>query len=248
LVSYFDNRGVTKHYDAKIMIFFGKAMNYRKFIRFYSYQRINKYFRAAGKNKQKAIELYQANLELAQAFHPLLGSFEVILRNQLHYVLAAHFNDKEWIIHEKTGFMQDRRLGPKFWLKGEVMKAEKKLTDKRIAITHGRIIAEQNLGFWNSLFEKKPYAVLSGTPMSVFKNKPVYIGRTDINNRIIEVREFRNRINHNEPICFVNGRKDFSYAKSMHDKILELMDWIDPDISNSLSMIDNVANIITKNP
>ena len=46
------------------------------------------------------MELYQANLELAQAFHPLLGSFEVILRNQLHYALAAHFNDKEWIINQ----------------------------------------------------------------------------------------------------------------------------------------------------
>lgn len=221
-------------------------MRYRKFIRFYSYQRINKYFRAAGKNKQKAMNLYYANLELAQAFHPLLGTFEVILRNQIHYALAAHFNDKEWIINQKNGFMQDRRLGTRFWLKSEVVKAEIKLNEKRIPITAGRVIAEQNLGFWNSLFERKPFAVLAGTPLSIFKNKPTSIDRSQINNRIIEVREFRNRINHNEPICFVDGKKDFSYAADMHCKIMELLEWIDADIPNSLVAIDKVKNIIDK--
>lgn len=221
-------------------------MRYRKFIRFYSYQRINKYFRAAGKDKQKAMDLYYANLELAQAFHPLIGTFEVVLRNQIHYALAAHFNDKEWIINQKDGFMQDRRLGARFWLKNEVMKAESKLHEKRMPVTAGRVIAEQNLGFWNSLFEKKPFAVLAGAPLSVFKNKPTSIDRSHINTRIIEVREFRNRINHNEPVCFINGKKDFSYALDMHRKIMELLEWIDDDIPQSLAALDKVMVVIDK--
>ena len=49
--------------------------------------------------------LYFANMKIAQAFHPLLSSFEVILRNQLHYALARHFFDGNWIINQKTGFM-----------------------------------------------------------------------------------------------------------------------------------------------
>ena len=49
--------------------------------------------------------LYFANMKIAQAFHPLLSSFEVILRNQLHYALAHHFSDGNWIINQKTGFM-----------------------------------------------------------------------------------------------------------------------------------------------
>ena len=40
--------------------------------------------------------LYFANMKIAQAFHPLLSSFEVILRNQLHYALAHHFSDGTW--------------------------------------------------------------------------------------------------------------------------------------------------------
>ena len=34
-----------------------------------------------------------------------LPSFEVILRNQLHYALARHFSDGNWIINQKSGFM-----------------------------------------------------------------------------------------------------------------------------------------------
>ena len=47
--------------------------------------------------------LYFANLKIAQAFHPLLSSFEVILRNQLHYALARHFSDGNWIINQMLG-------------------------------------------------------------------------------------------------------------------------------------------------
>lgn len=49
--------------------------------------------------------LYFANMKIAQAFHPLLSSFEVILRNQLHYALARHFSDGNWIVNQKSGFM-----------------------------------------------------------------------------------------------------------------------------------------------
>ena len=51
--------------------------------------------------------LYFANMKIAQAFHPLLSSFEVILRNQLHYALARHFSDGNWIINQKSGFEEN---------------------------------------------------------------------------------------------------------------------------------------------
>lgn len=50
---------------------------------------------------------YFANMKIAQAFHPLLSSFEVILRNQLHYALARHFSDGNWIINQKSGFEEN---------------------------------------------------------------------------------------------------------------------------------------------
>ena len=54
--------------------------------------------------------MYYANARVAKSFQPLLSFFEVILRNQLHYALAAHFNDVQWLINQKTGFMSDPSL------------------------------------------------------------------------------------------------------------------------------------------
>ena len=68
-------------------------MNYKKFSKLYSYARVSRYVKAANGNRRKAQKMYYANARVAQSFQPLLSFFEVILRNQLHYALAAHFND-----------------------------------------------------------------------------------------------------------------------------------------------------------
>lgn len=68
----------------------------------------------------------------------------------------------------------------------------------------------------------------------------------EINDIIAQVRELRNRINHNEPICFVNRKCDFSYVKSMYAIISDFLTWIDPEIMPSLREVDKVCKIIEK--
>ena len=110
-------------------------MKYKKVVRLYSNSRVSKYYKATNRNKNKAVMLYFANMKIAQAFHPLLSSFEAILRN---------------------------------------------------------------------------------------------------------------RINHNEPICFVNRKCDFSYVKNMYMIISDFLTWIDPEIMPSLREVDKVCKIIEK--
>jgi hypothetical protein len=133
--------------------------------------------------------MYYANARLAQAFQPLISFFEVILRNQLHYAIAKHFGDVQWLINQKNGFMSDPSLThvvkktgktkTNDFLKKEVEKSEKTLLGKRRNVTAGRVIAELNLGFWNSLYETHHYALLQGVPCTIF-NGGQYEGRTMI--------------------------------------------------------------------
>ena len=231
-------------------------MKYKKVVRLYSNSRVAKYYRATNRNKNKAVMLYFANMKIAQAFHPLLSSFEVILRNQLHYALAHHFSDGNWIINQKTGFMiapsltyTNKRTKKKVtndYILKEVLKAEKKIADRGVRVTTGRVIAEQTLGFWNSFYETHHYALLAGVPCRIFKKLPPEFGRKEINDIIVQVRELRNRINHNEPICFVNRKCDFSYGKGMYTIISDFLTWIDPEIMPSLKEVDKVCKIIEK--
>lgn len=219
-------------------------MNYHKFSKLYSYSRVSKYEKAAKGNKKITQEMYYANARMSQAFQPLISFLEVILRNQLHYALASHFNDVEWLIHQKTGFMsskvlthRDKKTGKIIindFLKKEIERAEITLLNKGRNVTAGRVIAELNFGFWNSLYESHHYALLKGVPCTIFKNLPAGYGRKSVNELIKKVRVLRNRISHNEPICFDGRSYNLDYVRDMHNMIQNVLSWIDSDIVPSL--------------
>jgi Abi-like protein. len=132
------------------------------------------------------------------------------------------------------------------YLLKEVCKAESKFKKKGIQVTHGRIIAEQTFGFWISFFDLVHYSILSGSPIKMFNNLPPSYGRKKIYDHLKAIRDFRNRINHNEPICFVDNEMDFSYAESIRQSILDLLSWIDPKLVASLEEFDNILTGINK--
>ena len=231
-------------------------MKFRDFRQYFSPARVNRYLLATGNSPGRTVKLYKANLKTSQAFHPLLGVFEVVFRNKLNDILTSHFTDPDWIINQKTGFMSDislrftyKRTGQQKtndFLKKEINKAEKRLQKTRTPITSGKIIAEQTLGFWTDLFEVHHYRLLKGKPIQIFHSLPGGHGRKEVNDELDKVRRFRNRINHNEPICFSGNTIDFTEALEVHKSITNLLTWIDPEIIKLISDIDKVKKTIDK--
>lgn len=229
-------------------------MKYQKVRLYLSSQRIDRYLIATGNSKTRAVRLYKANLKIAQSFHPLLGALEVTLRNRINTILSAHFSDPDWIINQKTGFMAapslthlDRRTGRRVtndFLKSSVEKSERRFRRLRVPITSGKIIADQALGFWTDLFEVHHYRLLLGRPIQVFHNLPSRHGRSDACDRLNKIRQFRNRINHNEPICFNGAAIDFTYVEEVYDAIIEILTWIDPELIKWVKDIDTVRTKI----
>jgi hypothetical protein len=229
-------------------------MKFQKVRLFLSSQRIERYLIATGNRKTKAVRLYKANLKIAQSFHPLLGALEVILRNRINTILTAHFSDPDWIINQKAGFMihptlthVDRRTGRRItndFLKSSVEKSERRFRRLSIPITSGKIIADQALGFWTDLFEVHHYRLLLGRPIQVFNHLPSGHGRSDVSDRLNKIRQFRNRINHNEPICFRGAVIDFTYVEQVYDAIMEILNWIDPELITWIKDIDGVSTKI----
>jgi len=82
--------------------------------------------------------------------------------------------------------------------------------------------------------------LLKGSPIKIFSGLPTGIGRKDIHNMLEDIRIFRNRINHNEPICFNGNTLDFITCESIHNSIYQLFKWIDPELIDWISDIDNV--------
>ena len=82
-------------------------MNFANLETHLSTPRLSRYLLATNGNKKKVIKAYKLNLELAQAFHPLLGFLEVVLRNNINNELSKFWSDSNWIINQKTIFAFD---------------------------------------------------------------------------------------------------------------------------------------------
>ena len=225
-------------------------MRFQKVRLYLSSSRIDRYQIATGNSLTKAVKLYKANLKIAQSFHPILGILEVTLSNRINTILSGYFADPDWIINQKNGFMIDssltyqnyrtKRMVTNDYLKSSVEKSERRLRRLRIPVTSGKIIADQTLGFWTDLFELSHYRILRGRPIQVFNHLPAGIGRTDVCDRLNKVRKFRNRINHNEPICFDGNNIDFTHAEDVYNSIIELISWIDPELIEWILNMDSV--------
>ena len=220
-------------------------MNYNKLEYYVSQPRLNRFLTASGNSKVKAKKLYLANLKVAQSFYPVLNIFEVFFRNACNYQISARFANPNWIIAEKNGFMSDQSLSrSKFYLKNSVINAERSLIRKGKTVTAGKILAEQSFGFWTSFFEPHHYKLIGGVVIHCFSNKPTSANRSVLGQKLDRIREFRNRIYHNEPICFNGNNIDFTNATVIKNGLYELLDWIDDDLPADVKSFDSIDSKI----
>lgn len=220
----------------------------RKYI---SAARLNKYEVVCKGNNERVLKLYQTNLRLSQAFYPLLSLFEVILRNAINEELTAYFTDGDWLKNQRTGFMIDPSLtytNPKGKVvpnKFLVNSVNKSLREIDPITDVGKIISDLKLGFWVALFDNYHYKVLKGRPISIFKKLPPRTNRHSIYQRLDQIRNFRNRVYHNEPIIFEKDAKGNHYfslkpATVILKNIEEFFQWLDLDYTKWTKRINNI--------
>lgn len=222
-------------------------MNVNTLASIISQSRLQSYVTSQGTKPENAVALYEQNIALAQSFYPLLSSLEVALRNALDEQCTTLFSDPDWLINQKTGFMSDRKLthpgaGGRMvtntFLKRSVEDAEVKLRKQNKPITQGRIISELTFGFWTELFDRTHYSLLKGVPIRAFTNLPPTVKRTQIYTTLNDIRRFRNRIYHNEPICFLNAVCSTGPAFRIRNEIGEMLQWLSFDLPSWVAEID----------
>lgn len=175
--------------------------------------------------------------------HPILTQFEVVLRNSLNSQLSSYFVDADWIINQKNVFMRDGSLAHShYFLRNSVLKSERKLTRRGIPITNGKIISDQTFGFWIALFLGHHYSLIGGQPIHVFSHKPTIEDRASLYSKLDDIRNFRNRVNHCEPVCFNGNNIDCSETLDIRAKLYNLISWIEPELVPFFESIDNVQS------
>jgi len=196
--------------------------------RCFSRERLAKYGNFAEKNggaPNELLAVYSWNIQLSQAFYPLLQLLEVSLRNALNGALTSRYSS-EWlfntILHEK-----DQK---------KVNEARANLLRENKLISTGKVIAELKFGFWTSLFDvryEQNQVLWPHLLTAVFRYIPKrHRTRQVISRQLNRVRHLRNRIFHYEPIWH------WFNLQETHQAILTIIGWISPMIRKYAITLD----------
>lgn len=206
-------------------------MDFEKIPRDISSARFQPYLVRCVGNKEKALGLYQVNIEVSQSFYTPLSVLEVTLRNKIDQSCINHFHEESWL---------KRELPPE--LLKQVLDIEIRLRQNNREPTNSRILAELNFGFWTSLFNRK-YAKKFWKPIHrVFENIPKRERqRAEISSKLNHIRTFRNRIYHYEPIIW-----DLEVLNQRRAEIYQTLYWLNNEVSEWVKSFDTFQNMESK--
>ena len=193
---------------------------------------MERYFILYPNDESRAVKHYQSNIKLTEAFYTSLSVLEVALRNALSRELKTMTGRDDWYaIFANTPGLTN--------LNKYITQASKQIAGRHEQITTSKIIAELTLGFWVSLLNAEYERLLWKDLRRAFP----YIPKKDRKRKNVSAplnrfRAFRNRVFHNESICW-NMKK----VQEIHDELLLVLEWINMDLPEWLKEIDRFENV-----
>jgi hypothetical protein len=196
----------------------------------------------------RTLAAYALNAAACEAFYPLLQTVEIALRNRLDAAIGGLYGHS-WF--DRIPFMPE-------WQANCIAEARERLSRGNTPRTpaHDEVVAELDLGFWTGLLNRRfsvhPSGDLRFWPRlvpSVFPNLPSqpeampYLRTT-----FDELRKFRNRVFHHEPILPKRGGRvnldtvgrDLQTRRAW---ILNAIRWMSPEAAKLVSAFDRVPEV-----
>lgn len=109
------------------------------------------------------------------------------------------------------------------------------------------MVASLSFGFWTYLFTKRNYRIGGKTLLQIFPNKKKGLSQADIYKELTEVREFRNRIAHHEPVCFDKGAIiSTKKARYIYDLIKDYITYLGYDANKVLKIVEKPDRVLNE--
>ncbi|MBQ8760066.1 MAG: hypothetical protein IJZ06_01430 [Bacteroidales bacterium] len=193
---------------------------------------MERYFILYPNDESKAVKHYQSNIKLTEAFYTSLSVLEVALRNALSRELKTMTGREDWYaIFANTPGLTN--------LNKYITQASKQIAGRHEQITTSKIIAELTLGFWVSLLNAEYERLLWKDLRRAFPYIPKKERkRKNVSAPLNRFRAFRNRVYHNESICWNMKR-----VQEIHDELLLILEWINKDLPEWLTEMDRFENV-----
>ena len=199
-------------------------------IKVFSEKRMARYVTLAETINIDAVQLYEYNLALSEAFYTPLQTLELILRNAIN-IQCIKLEGECW--YDST------RLILNDTQKTKIKKAKLDLDNERKLLTHDNLTAALNFAFWTGMLGKD-YENL--WQQHLYKIALSYDGkgrrRKALSTPLQSIRVLRNRIAHHEPIIGWDIEKQ-------HNNIMRMIGLLNSDAlewCKKVSRFDEVYN------
>ena len=206
--------------------------NKQFFEKVFSTDRMERYFSLYPDDELRAIAHYECNLMLAESLYVSLSVFEVTLRNALSRELETMTGRKDWyaIFPTTAGLRSLNRY---------ITEASQHIVARNEQISSSKIIAELTLGFWvsllNSEYERTLWQALRRAFPYMPKNER---RRKNVSTPLNTFRRVRNRIFHNESICWNLDR-----VEEIHSEMLKVIGWMNRDLPEWVVAQERFENV-----
>lgn len=220
-------------------------MKYSDFEHIISPERMRRYLIACNNDTKKAMTLYRYNLRLSQEMFPIIGCFEVALRNKIDAEMTKQFGT-DWLRNSimKNGiFFDDHRVHK---TKAIIEKAYNDLTTNH-KYTHSGLLTEMGFGVWKYLYSNVEYTKTNKCLLKIFPNKPkstttIHYNHQYVFNELDKINYIRNRIAHHEPICIDKpDRIAIQNITQCYNSIIQLFMWMGIDSKKLLYGVDHFS-------
>jgi hypothetical protein len=200
--------------------------------------RFTTYLQHCDNDRERALNLYQWNLEISATLLIPLHLFEIALRNAVVEALNdVHTVSWPW----NNGFIRSLPSPARAY------RPKKDLIDTaRRLPTMGKVVAELKFAFWEKMFTSRHDEKIWNEHINiVFPHAPNQLSiiqlREQIYNDVSNIRKLRNRIAHHEPIFVRN-------LESEYDKIIQLIGWRDTQTLDWLNEFEKVTVFLASKP
>ena len=214
-------------------------MKFREYEKALSIPHIGKYWVACKGDKNKALILYRYNIKLCQKFYGIIGVFEIVLRNAMNEHFKLQLADSNWLVTQATsGFLINYQ---------DAIFSERDKTIRCGKYTHDKLVSSLTFGVWTFMFSRNCYKNSGKTLLKIFPDKMHGLNQRQIYADLDNIRVFRNRIAHHEPLCFsALGEVNMDYAQEILNLIIQYLNFLGYNTHELLYGIENPNATILK--
>ena len=201
--------------------------------------RLGPYLAACGGDRLEALARYYWNIELSEAFYPVIHSLEVALRNSLDSAVVGvvgRTNSRDiasWLDANPTLLLHPNGLADVERAKGKILRTDS-ATGQLIRNPkkgHPDLVAALSFGFWTGLLEDHYAEPARKGTLGLWPSQleTVFPGAANetlagLRGGFNAVRHLRNRVFHHEPLWA--KRKGDASHEAQHGQILTCLRWL----------------------